>query len=272
MFDKHKERSLLKIAREQEAERLLAEQEYARYSATESHREERESEYIQDVLNVLGRAFFLLQFGVDPAIVGNARLEEKYKYEELTTPVLSIEYANLKFNPGKYGVTNIRDPISAKYLRSPFGGRQYRRNFSRAEREIVERYAPNVFQPSFEAVCLCSGCQDWGELGWYKKQYGTLQILKPVIADYGQVAQNLELFNEGSSGLALDCGTLPVFGLDPTNVRAAIGCPTLIESIKAENECRKPRAVKSSGKLATGSIVSAARGLRLRREGKRPLN
>lgn len=258
-----KEKSILGTARDQEAEKLRREQEYARYLAEEPMREAAEAAHIQNVINILGRAYFLKLFDQEPAVVGTASFTDAYG--KFITPVLAVEYAHLKFNPGEYGVHRIKYLQGWRYEgRSPFSGRAFRKQFSRDERKIIDTYAPEMMDEEFEAVGLCSGCQEWGVLGSLESHHKNLVIYKPRIGAYEDLARNIELFNEAASGLALDCGTLPIFGFDQAS--AAIECENLKRAIEEENVRRGVKTgetLKEEGrKLGKSAIADAVRAAR----------
>lgn len=233
----HQEKSLAATSREQEEARLRRNQEHARALAEEPMRIAAEAAHTQHVLNVLGRAFFLERFNVEPKIAGEAPFSDTYR--SFTTPVFAIEYANLKFNPGKFGIHHIKHPLGFQYAgRSPFTGRVFRKCFSKDELKIINKHAPNMFEYSFDAAGICSDCHTWGRLGELRKRGKSLYIDHPSIETFGDVASNKELFNEAASGLALDCGTLPVFGFDTATVSTVIECPNVVSALSEENTRR----------------------------------
>lgn len=262
---RHKEKSIFDTAKAQEAERLRQEQEYAKYLAEEPMREAAEAARIQDVINVLGRACFLKLFNQEPAVVGSAGLTDAYG--KFTTPVFAVEYAHLKFNPGEYGVHRIKSPLGLRYMgRSPFSGRAFHKRFSRDERKIIDKYAPEMMEAEFEAVGLCSGCQEWGALGALETYNHRMFLKQPRIERYEDIASSIELFNEVASGLALDCGTLSVFGLDTSKASAAIECQNLKRAIEEENARRGTKTGQTlegeSRRLGESAIANAVRAAR----------
>lgn len=227
-YMERRKRSLLGRVEELDAKKLDLEQELAHREAERPFREMAEERQNLETKNLIARAAFLLKFGEVPKIVGTS----------MNAPVFAIEYANLLFDEGPSGM------LGAKLVgQNPFKTRVFRKNFSRNERKILDEYSYKIHYSNFDPVCLCSECQNWGDLGYFVS-HGPDRILSiesPAIDEYDDLVKNIDLFNEGASGLALDCGTVSVFGLDASKTSVAIGCDNLQQVVIEENDRRLPK-------------------------------
>ncbi len=229
-----KGRSILDTARAQEAAKLKEEQEYARYLAEEPVRRAAEAEHTQRVLDAIARVEFAERFKTKPKVVGASDIDGRYHI-----PIFSIEYANLRFKPDEYTIHWIEYPGSWRTERE-LGSMalRYTKHLWNSDLRLCDQHVMASHGCEFEAVGLCSGCQNWGNLGRLEKSNKSLKLLsidKPAVNEYDDLARNIELFHEAGSGSALDCGTLSIFGVDASKSPAIIGCENIKHAIDNEN-------------------------------------
>lgn len=257
-----REKSMLGTARAQEAEELKREQEYARHLAEEPARRAAEVEHTQRVLDAIARVEFTERFKTKPKVAGESDFYGRYHI-----PVFSIEYANLRFKPGEYTVHWIEYPGGWRTERG-LGSMALRstKHLWNSDLRLCDQHVMASSGCEFEAVGLCSGCQEWGALGTLETYNHRMFLKQPRIRGYESIASNIELFNEAASGLALDCGTLPIFGFDASKTSAAIECENLKRAIEEENVRRGVKTGRTLdkekrqlGKSAVGDAVRAAR-------------
>lgn len=239
-----RKRSLLETAKQQEAESLELEQEYSRDLAGEPAREEAERAKIQGVLDAIARVEFGKMFGLKPAAVGESSFNNVYG--RFSVPIFAVEYAQLRFQPGEYTTHWIKYPGGWKLDRSI--GASVVASIIKLLKPDTRKYEDYTMASEgcqFEAVGLCSGCNNWGNLGHleaieWPKSKRILHVRSPEIRKFDDLARNIELFNEASSGLALDCGTLNVFGFKPEEQQVVIQCQNMLQSIETENGIHGP--------------------------------
>lgn len=243
-----RQRTILETAKSIEAERLIHEQRDSRAIAELAINETMVDAQVQSAVNIIAGREFTRAFGCKPKVVADAPINNAQEADaKYTSPVFAIEYANVQYEPGPFCISTLRSKIETKRRRVVNNShvknlvRKYYLKDKDEEELVIEYYDTFIAQlgTGFQAVEICSGCQSWGQLAWSNRRLGFISVQTPTIEDYDSIVRDKEIFEDGASGLAIDCGTVSVFQFFDTPTgsknKTVVMCPSLLSQVREFN-------------------------------------
>jgi hypothetical protein len=236
-----KESNLEKAAVRVETRALAHQQSMARAEVDKDFEAAKQRAYSQSILDATARKMLRRSFNTPPSLVGSTAASSLL--EGFTSPIFKVEIANLMFIPAEDIAQRIKNPVPRREL--GLGRKALNAAFHRGHSEDESLGLESVWS-HFEAVEVCSGCQQWGAVGLldetphYSSRY--LHIETSKILNFDDMYRYSNLIADAASGVATNCGnsSLSSFAISGAHKKSVVLCPNLEAEIESENHVRFP--------------------------------